>query len=350
MQTRAYLMGGVVAACFFGVAACGSESPAGGGDASNPATDASSTPDGAAPQGTPLAAITRMCMMNNACGYQSIYLREADRCVANAITSMLQTEQRSPEDRIHFQRMVECARTATSCADYVRCADFGVSLSGMVARRCNGTVLDQSSAPGGSGPRTFDCAAWAGGTCADSRCVYPMMTPCTEINQSRCDGATRVWCRPTSTPGMGTEIREPCPAAMECLGNATFSTSDVACVPPLRSCAAPAARCDGDVVTVCTTDRRPGMSGLIEQRQDCAVAGLRCVMDARGRPGCAPVAMECMAASAGTSGVCDGSAIRVCVQGRTERLDCASVGATRCEMYPGVPAANIPPSPACLME
>jgi len=348
MRMRLGFAGVVV--CCFGVGACGSESPPAGGDASTVATDAASTPDGGAPAGTALDAITRMCMMNNACGYQSVYLREADRCVDNAARTVLMSEQRSPEYRTHFRRMVECARTATTCTDYVRCADFGISLSGMVSARCNGNVVDQSSSPGVRGPRTFDCSAWSGGACAGAQCVYPLTTPCAEVGQSRCDGATRVWCRPSSTPGMGTEIREPCPDTMECLGLTTYSSSDVACTPPLRSCAAAAARCDGDVVVICAMDPRPGMSGFVEQRQDCARAGLRCATDARGRPSCAPAAMECMAAASGTSGACDGSAIRVCVQGRTRRLDCATVGTTRCEVQPGLPAANIPPSPVCRGE
>jgi hypothetical protein len=274
-----------------------------GGDGASPSPDASIAPDGSASTGSPLDAITRMCMMNNACGYQSRYFREADRCVSNAVRVMLLSEQHSPEHRIHFARMVECARTATTCAQYVRCADFGIALSGMVMARCNGTVLDQSSTPGGQGPRTFDCAAWSGGTCSGSQCVYPLTTPCTNINQSRCDGTTRVWCRATSTPGMGTEIREPCPSGMECMGATTYSASDVACTPALRSCAAAGVRCDGDAVVMCAMDPRPGMTGFIEQRTDCARAGLRCGMDERGRPACLPTAMECMAAANPASAV-----------------------------------------------
>lgn len=339
-----------IVVCCAGVLGCSSESPPVGGDAAMTATDAVSTPDSATPAGTALDAITRMCMMNNACGYQSIYLREADRCVDTAIRKMLLSEQERPEHRIHFRRMVECARTATNCANYVRCADFDIVLSGVVTPGCRGNVADQSSTPGVRGPRTFDCSALSGGTCAGGYCVYPLTTPCTAVGQSRCDGATRVWCRATSTPDMGTEIREACPDAMECQGSTMYSTSDVVCMPPLRPCTAPAARCDGDTAVFCTSDPRPGMSAFIEQRQDCARAGLRCVTDSRGRPSCAPSAEECMAATSGTSGVCDGSAIRVCVQGRSLRLDCPTVGATRCEIYPGIPEANIPPSPVCRSE
>lgn len=316
------------------------------GASSTPAGDASVSGDTSAatdaPAVTPTAtdAIVRMCLMNNACGYQTIFLREADRCVSQALNRLSQhADTTTPEHRLHFQRMVECARTARTCQEYVRCADFGVNCAGTVQPRCDGTVRNACSTPGGNfQPRTFDCALFAGGACTGAQCLYPSTgAACTSPGQGRCDGATRVWCRASGTPNMGTEVRDPCPSGTQCYGAATYGTADPACVPPMNGCAAPSLRCEGDTVVMCAN----AGGSLVEARVDCAAAGRRCGADDRGRAACVPAATECAAATTTpTTATCEGTAIRVCIEGRVQRIDCTSVGMTGCAMPGGSAICN----------
>ncbi len=322
--------------CFVGaMAACdGGASPADAGGDAAPGADAAA--DVAAPSATD--AVVRMCLMNTACGYQTRFFREADRCVNRALELLAgRAEVDTPEHRLHFARMVECARTSATCDAYVRCADFGVACSGVVQPRCDGSVRNACSTPGGNfQPRTFDCAALAGGSCAAGDCVYPAAgASCASPGQGRCDGNARVFCRAGAGGGGAVELRDPCPAGTQCVGPATFGTADPVCY-PLAACAAQSLRCDGDVVVLCNT-----MGGsLVELRTDCAAVGRRCATDARGRAACVPRATECTPAASGTTATCDGGAVRVCIEGRLQRIECASVGRTSCAIVGNVPVCQ----------
>lgn len=311
---------------------------AGGVDAGVTASDGGAPPPRDAATSSATEAIIRMCLMNNACGYQTRFFREADRCVEQALSRIAErAEAVTPEHALHFARMVECARTAATCADYTRCADFGVACSGVVQPRCDGTVRNACSTPGGNfQPRTFDCAAWSGGSCAGGACVYPSAgATCASPGAARCDGDTRVYCRQGATGAGGVELRAACPAGTRCVGPSAFGTGDVSCY-PLGTCAAEALRCDGDTLVYCGS-----MGGsLVELRSDCAAVGRRCGANARGQSACVPAATECAAATSGTSGTCEGGAIRVCIEGRVRRIDCASVGLGACAVTAGVPGCR----------
>lgn len=301
--------------------------------------DPPSSSDGGANAGPALVeAIARTCLMNNACGFQSDLGLPADKCVDRLIEELVDGYvQRSPEGSSRNARMVECARTATSCDDYVRCVRFDATCSGAVAGSCQGTVADRCSTPGGGYlPPVFDCAR-LGMTCekvGEATCVLPASAPpCSgAIGTSTCDGDTRVHCRARAGGGSAS-LREECPVGSTCRA----SGSSTACAPPAAPCGAEASRCEGDVMTACA--KQDG--ALRELRIDCAKSGRRCQADDRGVGRCVPRAEECVRPSQGASSArCNGNALEVCVEGRLARLDCASVGRTTCKAVPAIPGAQ----------
>lgn len=308
------------------LAGCGSTDAADAG-----AADVSLTPPGT-------SDVARVCLMNNVCGFQSSLGLAADLCAARW------SEERasglvssSPEVTARNARMVECARTSSSCDDYVACVRFGASCSGAVAGSCQGTIADRCSTPGGDYlPPVFDCAL-LGMSCEDAgeaTCVLPTSAPPCDgpAGTSTCDGNTRVHCRPRSGGGVGA-LREPCPEGATC----QVDGASTVCLPAPASCAAESASCVGDVAVWCL--ERAGE--LLEQRLDCASVARRCAPDARGIARCAPVATDCTAPPDGTSSArCDGDALEVCLEGRLERMDCRSVGRSRCANVPAIPGVQ----------
>lgn len=292
-------------------------------------TDSAVPADGATPTS---AALVQMCRMVHACGYTTARFRVAgDTCLETALAAVAAgAETDSPEQRAHFVRMAQCAARTTTCDAFVRCADFDTPCSGSATASCSGNVAVRCSTPGGNYlPRVMDCAA-VGQTCMNGVCALAAgPNECDNPGGVRCDGAVRVWCRPR-VGGGGGEVREPCPTGTTCLA----SGSGASCV-AVRSCGAPEARCDGNTAVVCSMATGPdGMRGLYEQRLDCAAAGRRCMVDARGRPACVPMASGCMVPPPNSPSLstCEGANVSVCLDGNPTRIDCAAVGRMPCRM------------------
>lgn len=297
--------------------------------------------DAAAPGA--VESILRMCRMVHACGYSTARFRiPADVCTENAFNSLIHhVEQDSPEQRARYRRMESCAATATSCDAYVRCADFDMPCNGTVMPMCMGTTALRCSTPGGNHlPRIIDCAA-VGQTCQDGVCALPAgANECMDPAGVRCDGNTRVWCRPRVGGGNG-ETREPCPAGTVCQAAGEVAV----CQPALTMCATRGARCDGDTAVLCDSGTLPdGTRAMIELRQDCAAVGRRCAPNARGIASCQPVATECQPAMSGTasSARCEGDTLVVCQNGALSRINCASLGRPGCGVYTPPAALGLP--------
>lgn len=279
----------------------------------------------------PADDIVRMCMLNNACQYQSLLGLAADLCtnrVLNARQNNVVTY--SPEQTLRHARMIECARTATSCDEYIDCAGFGGTCSGTVAGSCQGTIADRCSTPGDNYlPPLFDCAL-LGMTCSNAMCELPASAP--DCTADHCDGDTLVLCRPREGGDQG-ELRVDCPSGNTCVSDG----SAAACMPPMNSCAAESAACEGNVAVWCIENG----GSLVEIRSDCGAAGRVCMPDARGVARCMPTGTECTPAGDGPSTArCDGNTLEVCVEGYLQRLDCASVGRTTCGPVPGIPGVQ----------
>lgn len=332
------------------LAACG-----GGGStpaASDAAVTDSATTDVSTPTDAPVATgvegILRMCRMVHACGYTTARFGiPADLCVERALTPIMQGfEQDSPEQRVKYARMVTCAATATTCDAYVSCVEFATPCSGSATPSCAGNVAVRCSTPGGNHlPRVFDCST-VGQTCMNGVCVLPAgANECATPGEGRCDGDVRAWCRPRAGGGNG-EVREPCPAGTACVAG---SGSSPVCQPTLVTCPAEGARCEGDTAVLCVRDRSAGVNREI--RSDCAAAGRRCELDARGVARCVPRATACMipAPNAASGARCDGAAVSVCLEGDTTRIDCAAAGRGACAtvMAPGGLGA---PYAGCLQQ
>lgn len=301
--------------------------------------DAAPSSDAGVSSGSPIVdGIARACLMNNACGFQSDLGLPADKCVDRLTQELVDGYvQRSPEGTSRNAQMIECARTSTSCDDYVRCVRFGGTCSGTVAGSCQGTIADRCSTPGGNTlPPIFDCAR-LGMTCEKTRettCVLPATAPACSgaVGSSTCDGNTRVHCRARAGGGAAA-LREDCPSGSTCIAVGTST----GCAPSVGTCAAESARCEGDVLMACA--KLDGQ--LRELRTDCAKSGRRCLADAKGVGACVPRAEECTRPARGESSArCNGNALEVCIEGRLARVDCASVGRSECKAVPAIPGAQ----------
>jgi len=323
LRSSALLLGLVLAAC----------------DGSSPSGSDGGGSDGGGP---PVADsdVVRMCLMNNACGFQSTLGIAADLCT-NRVLELAEVGYvtSTPEHVVRDARMVECARSSTTCDEYVSCVRFGATCSGTVAGSCQGTIADRCSTPGGNYlPPIFDCAL-VGMTCDDSgtsaTCVVPASAPdCADASAETCDGDTRVYCRPRSGGGLG-EFRDACPTGTTCVGGGM--NTPAYCMPAMASCATESATCDGDVAVWCLEE-----DGVFQElRHDCSASGRRCAADERGIARCVPPATECTAPSDGSSSArCDGNTLEVCVEGTLHRVDCASVGRSTCTTVPAIPGAQ----------
>ncbi|MDP3212456.1 MAG: hypothetical protein Q8S73_00020, partial [Deltaproteobacteria bacterium] len=320
--------------------------------AAAPADAAAAPADAAALSPSSLAADIRMCLMVHACGYTTArYRTVADLfCLSTVLQHRSNNvEMDSIEQRARYARMRACAATQTTCDAFVRCADFDTPCSGSATASCVGHVAVRCSTPGGNHlPRVIDCAA-VGQTCQAGVCAVPASAPACAPDQTsssaRCDGNTRVWCRPRVGGGNG-ELREPCPGGTVCQAG----SDNAVCAPPNPSCAAEGARCEGDTAVLCARGTAPdGSRPLLELRTDCAAIGARCMPDARGIARCVPTATECTPVSANgpTTATCEGNVVSVCLNGTRARIDCTAVGRARCGTV--MPIAGLgSPYPGCL--
>lgn len=300
---------------------------------SNPPADASVTVDATPSDGgaSPMAveAVLRMCRTVHACGYTTARFGiPSDVCTERALGLIAQrAETDSPEQRVKYARMAQCAGTATSCDAFVRCVEFDTPCSGSATPMCAGTVAVRCSTPGGNYlPRIFDCAT-VGQTCMNGVCVLPAgANECMTAGGARCDGNVRVWCRPRAGGGNG-EVREPCAAGAICVA----SSSDATCV-PATPCTTEAIRCEGDTVVLCRAQNVGGASMMLETRTDCASIGRRCATNARGAAVCVPRATGCMIPqpNAASGSTCNGNSISVCLEGNPTQIDCTALGRTTC--------------------
>jgi len=313
-----------------------------------PAADAPVTTDTPVTTDAPAAPmgaerVLQMCRTVHACGYTTAQFGiPSDLCTERAFNLIAhRLELDSPEQRVRYARMADCATTSTTCDAYLRCVEFNTPCSGSATPSCVGNVAVRCSTPGGNHlPRVFDCTT-VGQTCMNGVCVLPAgANECATPGGGRCDGNVRAWCRPRVGGGNG-EVREPCPAGTVCLGGGTGGSSP-GCMPAPATCAAEGARCDGDTAVLCLRDRDTGM--MLEDRSDCASIGRRCMPDARGIARCVPRATGCTipAPSAASGSRCDGAAISVCLEGVQTRIDCSAVGRGACMMV--MPPAGLGPA------
>ncbi len=327
------------AACVFfsvmlgllGGVACGTSNDDSGsppGDGGGASSDGGSSPT--------TSDVVRVCMLNNACGNQSPLGLAADTCVESVLKARLYGHvTEAPEQTHRYERMFECARTAKTCSEYLACTRFGGTCEGTVAGSCQGTIAYACSSPGRSEqPPIFDCAL-VGATCEPSGsggvCVQPASAPaCT--SDARCDGNTRVVCRPKAGGGTG-ELRSDCPAGTTCLSDGRAA----ACLAESKPCAALGSQCEGDTAVLCAGQG----DSLSEVRSGCAAVGRKCALDEKNVARCVPIASDCTAATGYANTTrCDGTTLEVCIEGRVERLDCASVGMTSCTVSPGIPSVR----------
>ena len=315
-------------------------------EGSNSGADTHASDASVSPSDT--ANVVRMCLLNNACGYQSLLSVPADTCVERVLGArMTQVLFDEPATVLRHARMLECAGSAASCDDYISCVNFDATCSYTVKGSCQGTVRDACSTPGG-GPPIIDCALM-GMTCDDTdgaMCVVPASAADCEAGTQRCEGNQRVYCSRRADGRFG-EFHAGCPDGLSCLSNG----SDVYCGKPIEPCAAQAGTCEGDVAVLCGP--WAGDDKNVEMRMDCGAVGRACerIEAEEGTwAECVDTGTECTTRGSGegTSARCDGDAIEVCIEGRLERITCPSVGRTHgCVILPALPGGIQPATPVC---
>ena len=177
---------------------------------------------------------------------------------------------------------------ARSCATLVSCFDGGASM-----RRCVSLETDVS-------PSVLTCLGNAGGDCDRAlACVGAsvLAAPTCAERQATCEGDTAVICLPPDGATPSYSLRADCAFHGEtCVDG---SCEGVPCTG--------GARCEGNTLVQCS---------VRERRVDCP-SDTRC--DAAAGT-CVPAGPPC------TDNVCDGDVIVRCYEGRSQRIDCASIG------------------------
>lgn len=188
------------------------------------------------------ADILRTCSLANVCSFGPVVGAPFDRCVESLV-----------RDRLEGGRLRGGEAPASRPAGALRYEVVDVrGVHQLRAHEHRGVHGDGRPVRGpGRGvllaahrqrAQVTDCAA-LGLTCDAGRCVGPAGAPaCTSTSDAplRCDGAALVRCAGPAG-GMGTEVREPCPAGSACqAAGRSFRR-------PLRprSCTTPGVRCEG---------------------------------------------------------------------------------------------------------
>lgn len=257
---------------------------------------------------------------------------------ASSSAEQLMVQSAGTVDRF-TQTVMDCAAGAHSCDAFHQCTAAGHAREGAPeGGRCDGDTV----VAGLSGvPAALDCHVWGGqgSTCAmgpiGARCeprggCGSSSSSSNSSSAPRCEGTVAIDC---SNPDF---------AALDCAqlepgATCRMVNNQPTCVPgAARPTCAPGqgARCDGDTLVRCAPLNPDGgllarLLGTVpdnwfQYRTDCGAIGMRCDAGA-----CVPRANACSVQT--ETGRCVGNVLEMCVGGRVERVDCASLGMTGCE-------------------
>lgn len=312
--------GSAVGLCTFMLALCGPG--CGGADTSSGGRAGSSGAAGKAgtagafgdptPLFTPLGA-ARACVLSSAClPYPQNWT--GGRCVYS-IERMQVTS--TDNNLIAFAK---CAENASSCTEALSCAsrnhgpDFCAAHPTTV---CDGDL--SVACPSGSdwGTEIYDCAALGmkcvNGSCTDGNsCSGPIVL--------NCSGSRIVGCDLLSM----TQASVDCATVYPGGTCGSLNGGTVQCLPAKQelcpSFTGSTYQCADNVLYGCDGPRK--------SRLDCSRLDSDCTTDAEFGPDCVPRAHDCTYESPDQ---CHGTALSICVDGRYQDIDCASLGLGPCQ-------------------
>lgn len=167
---------------------------------------------------------------------------------------------------------------------------------------------------------------------AGRACRRQLLTACDEaIFAPYCNGDVPVWCE-------GVMVMEGAPCAMRgltCSGSTCTGTGE-ACTLDVASVSG-GATCQGDVLERCTNGRLEDIDCKkygVEFSCRTVAGAVFCGLASE----CVPAALEGQETpqAGNPEPVCDGTSIVFCHAGRLERIDCASLGFTGCDLDAGL--------------
>lgn len=339
----AFAAGALVASCmtFNGVNLPAQSDSGGGGDSTTPpdaggdAPAGDATPDGPTAQTyLPLATAAKLCSRIFACPYLSSSIQNSNAVLADPTNYSLCVHWLAgplPSDRLGIslqQQTFQCMASASSCTQAGECvsyetlapgdprcaADAGVGDGGPRCTDDGGTIL------GCSGLYALHCNSpyYAAGTScllgADGTLGCALGTNCT-VNAS-CIGSSLF---DECGTGNNLHFQLNCPyAGYDC--NTTQDGGLIGCLTGNQSldCTALGTQCVGDVVQVC--------DGVNWSAFDCAALGGTC-SSTGGSAICVSSGDQCTPFDPSIN-QCSGTNISLCVGGKKQTFDCASVGLT----------------------
>jgi hypothetical protein len=235
----------------------------------------------------------------------------------------------SPDPTKEYDRLVGCAQTATTCAEFVACDQLGVTYDCQSATdsACVGQALVECLSSSEI-RRIYDCQSADGMGCVQGKgCTNEVQCP-VGPQTSVCDGDTLVNCDSAEEGWEVWEQRYDCPEGSSCIMITPYPQvpAIAGCyrnTTPVESCPVGAA-CDGDIMKSC------GMG--VEMTVDCAAFDKTC--STSPQLNCAPRANECVPRLGmgypedAYQDNCVGSTLKTCMNGRLIEIDCGTLGAT----------------------
>jgi hypothetical protein len=266
--------------------------------------------DDPTPWFTPAGA-TRACVLATAC------LRDAPNWSGGACVYAVERMQVFGTSSL--TPFAKCAVNATSCTEALDCAtahhgpDYCATHASL---SCDGdlSIACPAGEPTAWAYEVIDCKAEGmtcidGGLCRDGHtCTGPIVLSCQDNRITACDLLT------------GTQASTDCATAYPG-GTCGAFDADLECLPVLKE------RCTSAEPLLCVGNALVGCDGPRETRLDCGPLDSDCVSDDLGNVDCVPRADDC---THDAPDQCHGSALSICVDGRYQDIDCASLGLGPC--------------------
>jgi hypothetical protein len=257
--------------------------------------------------------VMRACALAASCGAPGSNLSPSN-CVAH----FGRTASRGND--IMLNHLLDCAG-ASSCTEFRSCWGGDLMFLGVVPdAECVGNTISVELIKGVS-PAQFDCGI-VGGQCAywatGAIIVGCSIRPCCSPEPFRaCDGATATGCSDSCEY-----------SSIDCVRSGRVCRIDGA----HAVCVGSGAACDDSERVTCAGSVATYCAGGARATIDCATTmfATRCAAGERSYEPCAAAGKDCDPAS--FVGRCDGSTLRLCVDGSIAAIDCSSIGLPLCDL------------------
>ncbi len=222
-----------------------------------------------------------------------------------------------------LEAFADCARQAKDCTEALTCVSHGHGPTYCAAypgNSCDGDLAvgcPVGTASPGWASTVSDCAALGmkciqAGYCSDGNaCSGPIVLTCLGSRLTSCVLLAKIQSSvdcATVYPG----------------GRCGAFNEDLQCLPQVSELCPEST----EIARGCSGNVLLGCDGPRASKLDCSALASDCVVDNFGRADCVARAQECTSSS---PDLCHGSAISICVDGRYQDVDCASLGLGPCQ-------------------